>query len=239
MQFDLTGADAPHAYRLLASTIVPRPIALVTTLGPGGAVNAAPFSFFNMVGSSPPVIALGIANREPGAAKESRANIERAGEFVVNLVDEALAEAMNVCAIDFPDGGGELEQAGLTAAPSTKVGPPRIAESPVNLECRLHAVVPIGENRIVLAEVVHLHIRDEFVDPERLHVRTPDLKLIGRMHGGGWYARTSDLFDMPRIAYGDWPQNARRLMSFIGGHVTIAYRFAPRRRSVRARHSIA
>ncbi|BDI31065.1 hypothetical protein CCAX7_31160 [Capsulimonas corticalis] len=204
MQFDITGADAAHAYRLLASTVVPRPIAWVTSLGTEGNVNAAPFSFFNLVGSTPPTIALGVANREPGVAKESRANIEREGEFVVNLVDESLAEAMNISAIDFPDGVSELPSAGITAAASAKIRTPRIAEAPVSLECRLHTVVPVGDNRIVLAEVIHLHIRDEFVDRERMHVRTENLHLIGRMHGGGWYARTSDLFDMPRIAYHDW-----------------------------------
>ena len=80
----------------------------------------------------------------------------------------------------------------------------RIAESPVSLECRLAQIVSVGENRIVLGEVVFLHIREEFVDTERLRVRTEGLNLIGRMHGGGWYARTSDLFDMPRISYAEW-----------------------------------
>ncbi|MCW3058676.1 MAG: flavin reductase domain protein FMN-binding protein [Capsulimonas sp.] len=204
MQFDLTGADSANAYRLLTSTVVPRPIALVTSIDTNGSINAAPFSFFNMVGSSPPVIALGVANRGAGIAKETRANIEREGEFVVNLVDEALAEAMNICAIDFPDGVSELPQAGLTASASITIRTPRIAEAPVSLECRIHSIFPIGDNRIVLAEVVHLYIRNEFVDLERMHVRTENLKLIGRMHGGGWYARTTDLFDMPRIPYNDW-----------------------------------
>ena len=204
MQFDLQGADQSQAYRLLASVVVPRPIALVTTLGPSGTVNAAPFSFFNLLGSSPPVVALGIGDRSANTPKDTRANIERTGEFVVNLVSEALADAMNICGSDFPAGVSELDAARLTTLPSAQVSTPRLAESPVHLECRLHSVVPIGDNKIVLAEVVCLHVRDEFLDKETLRVRTEALSLIGRMHGGGWYARTTDLFDLPRIPYEKW-----------------------------------
>ena len=204
MQFDLQGADKSQAYRLLASVVVPRPIALATTLGADGVVNVAPFSFFNLLGSSPPVVGLGIANRDTDTPKDTRANIERTGEFVVNLVGESLAEAMNVCGIDFPVGVSELDAARLSTLPSASVSAPRLAESDVHLECRLHSVVPIGDNRIVLAEVVFLHIRDELMDPETLRVRTEALALVGRMHGGGWYARTTDLFDLPRISYEEW-----------------------------------
>lgn len=204
MQFDLQGQDKSQAYRLLASVVVPRPIALVTTLGADGVVNAAPFSFFNLLGSSPPVVALGIGNRDMDTPKDTRANIERTGEFVVNLVGESLAEAMNVCGIDFPVGVSELDAARLTTQPSAFVSAPRLAESDVHLECRLHSVVPIGDNRIVLAEVICLHIRDEFINKESLRVRTEALHLIGRMHGGGWYTRTMDLFDLPRVPYEEW-----------------------------------
>ncbi len=204
MQFDLTGADRSQAYRLLASVVVPRPIALVTTLGPDGTANAAPFSFFNLLGSSPPVVGLNIADRSADTPKDTRANIERTGEFVVNLVPESLARSMNVCAVDFPAGVSELDAARLTTLPSAQLAVPRLAESPVNLECRLHSIIPLGDNRIVLAEVVFLHIRDEFLDPDSLRVRTEALGLIGRMHGGGWYARTTDLFDLPRIPYEEW-----------------------------------
>ena len=204
MQFDLQGVDKSQAYRLLASVVVPRPIALVTTLGADGVVNAAPFSFFNLLGSSPPVVGLGIGNRDMDTPKDTRANIERTGEFVVNLVGESLAEAMNVCGMDFPAGVCELDAANLSTLPSSSVSAPRLAESDVHLECRLHSVVPIGDNRIVLAEVVCLHVRDEFLDKESLRVRTEALHLIGRMHGGGWYARTTDLFDLPRIPYEEW-----------------------------------
>ncbi len=204
MQFDIPNLPPGEAYKLLASVVVPRPIALVSTLGPDGQTNAAPFSFFNLVGVCPPVVALGIADRAPDSPKDTRANIVRTGGFVVNLVDEALAHPMNICGIDFPNGESELDAAHLTALPSVAVAAPRIAESPVQLECRLAQIVTLGDNNIVLGEVVFLHIRDEFVDTGKRRVHTDALHLIGRMHGGGWYARTSDLFDMPRIPYAQW-----------------------------------
>jgi flavin reductase (DIM6/NTAB) family NADH-FMN oxidoreductase RutF len=123
---------------------------------------------------------------------------------VVNLVDESMAEGMNVCAIDFPAGVDELRAAGLTPVPSLHVPPPRIAESRVHLECREAAMLAIGNNRLVIGEVIHLQVRDEFVDANRLHVHAERLHLIGRMHGSGWYARTTDLFQMPRLTFEQW-----------------------------------
>ena len=204
MEFDIHTMDTEDSYKLLASVVLPRPIALVTTLEADGRVNAAPFSFFNLLGSTPPVVGLGITNRAPGTPKDTRANIVRSGEFVVNLVTEGLASAMNLCAADFPTGRSELEAAALTAQPSARVSVPRLAESPVNLECRLHSVVESGDNRIVLGEVVFLQIADQFVDSERLRVQADALRLIGRMHGGGWYTRTQDLFELKRPTYAEW-----------------------------------
>jgi flavin reductase (DIM6/NTAB) family NADH-FMN oxidoreductase RutF len=204
MEFDIEALDMGQAYRLLASVVVPRPIALVSTLGAGGMVNAAPFSFFNLVGSNPPTVVLGIGSREPGMPKDTRANIERTGEFVVNLVHYELADAMNLCAIEFPAGESELQPAGLTAASSVRIAAPRLAEARVSLECRLHSVVEVGDNKIVLGQVVFLHIADEFIEGEKMHVKAEALELIGRMHGGGWYVKTTDLFDLPRPNYADW-----------------------------------
>ena len=204
MEFDLQGEDKPRAYQLLASVVVPRPIALLTTLGENGLVNAAPFSFFNLMGGDPPAVAISIAMRDTSVQKDSLGNIEASGEFVINLVSEALAPAMTLCAIDFPPGVSEPTEAGLSLLPSVKVSPPRLAASPVQLECRLYQVVEMGENRIVLGEVVFLHVQDEFVDPDTKRIHAEALGLIGRMHGGGWYARTTDLFEMPRIPYSEW-----------------------------------
>ena len=207
MLFDLAALDAQNAYKLLVSTVVPRPIAWVTTQDLDGSVNAAPFSFFNAVSGDPPVVAIGIGGRAPGDVKDTGGNIRRTGQFVVNMVSDALAEEMNVTAIDFGKDVNELAEAGLLTAPSAKVRPPRIAASPVAFECERLVIVDVGVDRsVVLGRVLAIHIADDCVlDPARCYVDTPKLDLIGRMHGGGWYARTRDRFDLPRIAVADWP----------------------------------
>ncbi len=207
MLFDLASLDAQNAYKLLVSTVVPRPIAWITTQDLDGSVNAAPFSFFNAVSGDPPVVAIGIGGRAPGDVKDTGGNIRRTGQFVVNMVSDALAEKMNITAIDFDKSVNELTEAGLTTAASAKVRPPRIAESPVSFECERLVIVEVGVDRaVVLGRVVAIHIKDEYVlDPARCYVDTPKLDLIGRMHGGGWYSRTRDRFELPRIPVGDWP----------------------------------
>ena len=196
-------------YGILLNSVAPRPIAWVVSQDANGLLNAAPFSFFNVFSGDPAVVAIGIGNRKPGQAKDSRANILATGEFVVNLVAEWNADAMNVTGIEFDPGVDELAQAGLTAAPSMRVKPPRIAESPVALECELMQIVDLGETGLVLGRVVAMHVHDEFVlDAKSYYIDTPGLKLIGRMHGRGWYARTSDLFDMPRIPVSEWKMKA-------------------------------
>jgi flavin reductase (DIM6/NTAB) family NADH-FMN oxidoreductase RutF len=206
MLFDFANLRHENAYKLLISTVVPRPIAWVTTQDVDGSINAAPFSFFNAVSGNPPVVAIGIGGRAPGDVKDTGGNIRRTGQFVVNLVSNSLAKQMNVTAIDFGKEVNELAQAGLTTAPSATVRPPRIAESPVSLECERLVIVEVGIDRaVVLGKVLAIHVNDEFVlDAERCYVDTPKLELIGRMHGAGWYARTTDRFEMPRIPVGAW-----------------------------------
>lgn len=210
MLFDFDTLGPQDRYKLLISTIVPRPIAWVVTLDPQGRRNAAPFSFFNALVGDPPVVGIGIGGRRPGDApgawKDSGANIRATGQFVVNLVGHDNRQAMNVTAIEFPHEVDELEQAGLTTLPSTKVKPPRIAESPVALECERLSIVEVSVDRaIVLGRVLAVHVRDDCVlDKARCYIDTPKLDLIGRMHGGGWYARTTDRFDLPRIPVADW-----------------------------------
>jgi flavin reductase (DIM6/NTAB) family NADH-FMN oxidoreductase RutF len=205
MLFDFKEIPGKECYKLLVSTVTPRPIAWVVSQDANGVLNAAPFSFFNVFSGDPAVVAIGIGNRKPGQAKDSRANIRETGEFVVNLVSEANAEAMNITGIEFDSSVDELEQAGLTALPSARVKPPRIAESPVAMECELMQIVDMGDSGLVLGRVVAMHVRDEFVlDAANHYIDTPKLKLLGRMHGRGWYARTSDLFDMPRIPVSEW-----------------------------------
>ena len=188
MHFDLGKMPAQDGYKLLISTVVPRPIALATTVDAKGRVNAAPFSFFNAISSNPPVVVLGINGEgAEGGYKDTEDNIRETGEFVVNLVDEALAERMNICAVDFPHEIEELEVAKLTALPSVGVKPPRIGESPVSFECTRITGLSLGGNSTMeVGRVIHIHIRDDLMDMEKLYVKTDQIGLIGRMHGRGW-----------------------------------------------------
>ena len=205
MLFDFSVMAARERYKLLVSTVTPRPIAWVVSQDAQGVNNAAPFSFFNAFAGDPPVVGIGIGSRKPDQAKDSRANILETRQFVVNLVSEKNAEQMNITAIEFERGVDELVQAGLTTLPSVRVKPPRIAESPVAIECELIQIVDLGETGLVLGRVLAMHVDDEFVlDASKHYIDTPNLKLIGRMHGTGWYARTSDLFEMPRIPVDTW-----------------------------------
>jgi flavin reductase (DIM6/NTAB) family NADH-FMN oxidoreductase RutF len=205
MLFDFKELPGKECYKLLVSTVTPRPIAWVVSQDSKGVLNAGAFSFFNAFSGEPPVVGIGISSYKPGRPKDTRVNIRETGQFVVNLVSEQTAERMNITAIEFDFEVDELEQAGLTPVPSVRVKPPRIAESPVAMECELIQIVDLGETGIVLGRVLAMHIHDEFVlDAAAHYIDTPKLKLIGRMHGRGWYARTSDLFEMPRIPVADW-----------------------------------
>ncbi len=205
MLFDFETLAAQDRYKLVVSSVVPRPIAWVVSQDAAGTVNAAPYSFFNVFSDDPVVVGFGCGPRPQGALKDTGANIRATGEFVVNLVPESAIHGMNVTAIDFPPGMDELAEAGLTKAPSSKVKPPRIAESPVALECVTFQLIPVGHHTIVLGRVVAMHIQDDCVlDPAKHYVDTPKLGLVGRMHGRGWYARTTDRFEVPRMTVAEW-----------------------------------
>lgn len=205
MLFDFAALSADNIYKLLVSTVVPRPIAWVTTLDTEGRVNAAPYSFFNVMGNDPPVVCIGIGPKR-GDLKDTGTNIRRTGQFVVNLVSEDTVQAMNITAIDVDPGVDELAMAKLTPLASTAIAPPRIAESPVALECERLAVVDLGNGRaVVMGKVLAMHVRDDCVlDPVKCYIDTPKLGLIGRMHGRGWYTRTTDRIEIPRISVTDW-----------------------------------
>src|SRR6478735_248319 len=181
MELDLVGEHAGRAYTLLASLVTPRPIAWVTTLNPDGTVNAAPFSFFNVLGAEPPIVGFCPGDRDDGTPKDSARNIRFSHEFVVNLVDEALAEAMNLTAASLPYGVSELEHAGLTTAPSSLVKPPRIAEAPASLECQEWGTLQIGDNRLIIGLVLRVHVLDELIAPETLRIRSENFHAVGRM----------------------------------------------------------
>lgn len=215
MLFDFTTLPPSECYKLMVSTITPRPIAWVVSQNKSGRLNAAPFSFFNAFSGDPPVVGIGIGSHEPGRPKDTRENIRETGEFVVNLVSEEAAGVMNITAIEFEADVNEIAEAQLEIVPSVRVKPPRIALSPVSMECALLQIVELGpDNALVLGRVLAMHVKDEMVlDAAKRHIDTPKLKLIGRMHGRGWYARTSDLFLMERIPRADWNLREHKISS--------------------------
>jgi flavin reductase (DIM6/NTAB) family NADH-FMN oxidoreductase RutF len=203
--FDFATLPAREQSKLLLSTVVPRPIAWIVSLDLRGQPNAAPFSFFNAFALDPPVVGVGIGSRESGEPKDTRCNIRDTKEFVVNLVSEEMAPAMNVTAIDFESGVSELSEAEVNTCPSVHIKPPRIAGCPVALECKLMQIVDLGsETGLVLGRVLAMHVRkDVILDAAKHYIDTPKLKLIARMHSG-WYARTSDLLPIDNISRAGW-----------------------------------
>ncbi|HLI75736.1 MAG TPA: flavin reductase family protein [Acidobacteriaceae bacterium] len=202
--FDLATMSKGDSYKLLASVILPRPIAWVVSKSTAGEINAAPFSFFNILSSDPPLVAISFSSAPDRDAKDSLAFIRERGEFVVNMVPEELAEAMNTTATNAPRGTDETQLAGLALLPSQVVDVPRIAGSPVALECKLFETLqPGGSSTILLGRIVYVHVRTSaFEDVERLHIDPAQMRLIGRMHGGGGYCTTRDVFFIDRKS---WP----------------------------------
>lgn len=189
--------SAANNYKLLIGTIVPRPIAFVSTVSPAGVFNLAPFSFFNAVCAEPPVITFAAGYRVP--AKDTLAHVRASGEFVVNIVSEEIAEAMNLCSGEYPPEVSEFEISGLTPVASDLVRPPRVEESPVSMECRLLQIVDVSTlpkgGSLVIGEVVRFHIDEAIASNYRID---PDkLRAVGRM-GGNEYTRTRDRFQMIR-----------------------------------------
>jgi len=198
MELDLDGKYASRAYPLLASLVTPRPIAWVTTVGPDNVVNLAPFSFFNLLGANPPILGFCPGDRDDGTPKDTARNIRHGHEFVVNLVDETVAEAMNRSAASLPYGVSELAVAGLTTKPSSVVRPPRIAESPASLECIEWGTLQIGGNRLIIGLIKRVHVRDDLFDVQTQRIRSEHLHVIGRMASPNWYCRSRDRFEMIR-----------------------------------------
>ena len=185
---------------VLTGVIVPRPIAFVSTMAPDGVVNLAPYSFFNAVSYSHVVFS---SSRNVGnKSKDTLRNIEETGQFVVNIVVDSIADAMNATAAEYPEGVDEFEIAGLTHAPSQIVKPPRVAESPVNIECELDQIIQIGsgshEHGLVIGKILLMHVRDDVIDGHRID--QAKLMATGRM-AGNMYCRTNDRFEMIRPVY--------------------------------------
>ena len=185
---------------VLTGVIVPRPIAFVSTMSPDGEVNLAPYSFFNAVSYNHVVFSS--SRHVSNKSKDTLRNIEETGQFVVNIVVDPIADAMNATAAEYPEGVDEFEIAGLTHAPSQIVKPPRVAESPVNIECELDQVVQIGsgphEHGLVIGKLLLMHVSDDVIDGHRID--QAKLMATGRM-AGNMYCRTNDRFEMARPVY--------------------------------------
>jgi len=201
--FDIAALSRRECYKLLIGTVIPRPIALVTSVSETGRVNAAPFSFFNVLSDDPPILALGVENHADMSFKDTARNIRMTEQFTVNIVSADILAAMNVCAVPFAPEVEELVEAGLTALPGTQIDVPRIAEAPAAFECVRHLTLEVGRAReIVLGRIVGIHVREDAVD-ERHHVDPDRIDAIGRMGGHG-YAFTRDHFDLPTMSVAQW-----------------------------------
>lgn len=199
MIIDAAATEPRHIYKLMTGAIVPRPIALVSTIGADGVLNLAPFSYFTAIGSNPPAVCFSPATRRDASKKDTLRNIEATGEFVINIVSEDFAAQMNLCSGEYPPEADEFALSGLTPLASDLVKPPRVKESRIHMECRLLEIVhvslkPLGGS-LVVGEVLRFHVDDAIVtdytiDPDKL-------RAIGRM-GGPTYTRTTDRFDIER-----------------------------------------
>ena len=200
MQIDVASANVVEVYQLLVGVVTPRPIAWVTTLSPSGVVNLAPFSFFNAFGANPPIVVFSPTLRRDGSKKDTLLNLESLPEFVLNAATAPLAEKVNLTSKEIPPDDSEVSLAGLATVPSVKVRPPRVAESPVHMECVVRQIVPCGTGAIaanlVIGEVVTMHVADEVLD-EKGRVDPRKLRTVARL-GQDYWCHTSDLFEQKR-----------------------------------------
>ena len=194
---DAAGLDTASAYRLIIGCVVPRPIAWITTVDENGRTNAAPFSSYNYVAHSPPMLAVNIGSRQ-GELKDTARNIMATGEFVVNVATEGLMEVMHRCGADYPHGVSEPEALGIALTPGKHVKAPRITASPVQMECRLERALPLGRglNTLYIGEVLAFHLSSEVYDGR--HVDSLKIRPIARL-GGPYYAALGEIFLRPAL----------------------------------------
>jgi len=201
MDLELAKLSAHERYKLLIGLVIPRPIAWISTRSENGVANCAPFSFFNVFSEDPPLCVVGINPRSDGAMKHTLKNIRRTREFVVNLVDEATANAMHLSSEEFPEDVSEFEKAGLTPAPAMTVQHPRIAQAAACLECKLYQLIEIsGTRELVLGEIQLVHAREGIIDPKTKRISEEHYRPIGRLFADR-YCTTRQRFDLP----GDLP----------------------------------
>lgn len=200
MYLDTRELASRDAYKLLIGSVVPRPIGWVSTVSAGDVGNLAPFSFFMAATGNPPTVVLSTSFRD-GKPKDTLQNVMEVPEFVLNVVSEDVGDAMNATSEEFPSDVDELVAAGLTPLPSSRVRPVRVAEAPINMECKVVQLVPVGDPKtgatLIIGEILAWHVRDDLFDAERFRIRMDQLKAVGRMAGDG-YTRTNEQFEMIR-----------------------------------------
>ena len=197
MQYASSDLAPRDRYKVLTAFVLPRPIAWVTTLGPTGVVNAAPFSFFNVFGEDPPLIMFAINKRPDGRLKDTWTNIQRTNEFVVHNPDEEMALAMHNSSGDFPPDMGEPNHLGLKLAPSMDIKVPRLADAPWAMECKTWQIINVKEDRqLIIGEGTRFHIRDSLWDTKAMRIHMDEYHPVGRMFADR-YCRTNDRMDFP------------------------------------------
>jgi len=194
MELDLSSLDRRAAYKALISLIIPRPIALVSTLNAAGRVNLAPFSYFNGVSSAPPIVSIAVGSKKAGR-KDTWTNIERTGEFVINAVVPELMDGVIVAATEYPPDVSEMEIAKLEAAPSKKIGTPGVARSPIRMECTLYKIVEVEGSALILGRVVWVYVREDLWSDGRADPRK--LTFVGRL-GDDLYSLVDNFFERKR-----------------------------------------
>ena len=199
MEFDPAALPPNGMYKLLISSVVPRPIAWVSSVDAAGVRNLAPFSYFMAITDDPPTIAFSCSYRGAGAdgRKDTLRNVEATREFVVNVVDDERAAQMNVSSGDYPPEVDEFEVAGLSVAPGARVKAPRVSDAPIAMECRLDRIVPVGRANLVLGRIVYVHVREGLYDPATGRVDMHRLRPVGRL-SGNLYTHVHDIFEMKR-----------------------------------------
>ena len=207
VDFELLGAY--ERYKLMASLIVPRPIALVTTLGVNGVANAAPFSMFNMVGEDPPILMLSINRLSDGRLKDTAANILASGEFVVHMTDEAMAQQMHACGEALPSYVSELTHVGFTSTPSYTITPPRIVQAPVAFECVLHEKMETESRYVFIGRVKWMAAREGLIDTQAWRVNLRDYHPVARF-GASFYTTSRDRFAI-EDGPGEAPQDSNSI----------------------------
>ena len=196
MQLDPHTLDPTAVYKLLISSVVPRPIAWVSSLDAAGVANLAPFSYFMAITNEPPTIAFSCSPRA-GTSKDTLRNVEATGEFVVNVVDDDRAEQMNLTSGDYAPDVDEFRVTKLTAVPSVKVKAPRVAEAPINMECTVVRILPVGKANLILGEIVQWHVRDDVYDAATGRLDMHRLRPVGRL-AGNLYSHIHQIFEMKR-----------------------------------------